>query len=253
MNEWIKELKREKNHGNHQAVEKLSTAQTYKLIDSLGLDTVRFMEFDEISLKDISDSRFVCTLDNFIKDCKKSLFIWDPKEISVAKGYLFDVSNISEIVNWLTKNQEKLGMYSYLLTSQVIAHPKGYVGTIESDGRGNIFAEVLQKQGVSNHQKLSQANGKYTKDIGNIAIEDFELSAISPNLRFDRRMIRDIIDNYSLEKGIFEVVYGEHLGRLSIVTTGLGSFWYDKVPEIIKTYESIRPSNRIKAISINTF
>ena len=113
--------------------------QTYSRISALGLETVIWQEFSSPKYKEDVE-QMISAISLFIRANKPCLFIYDPhSENSLKKDFLFNLRNIKRVKEWALQNTQNLGNYSYLVTSQITNPGNGFVGALNSDGRGNIL------------------------------------------------------------------------------------------------------------------
>ncbi len=192
---------------------RVTTPETYRKIKELGLEPAMWNDFPVGTKR----NNLLSLCDKFVLNYSPCLFIYDPINENVKKGYLFGVTKISEVENWL--NENNLKDYSYLITSQVTNHRDGFVGTVFSDGNGKIFCETLHKPNVCNHRELSRPKENTGKYLDYVIFEEGQLCS-SGLTYLTPEMINEIADMYIHQKGYFEFVNGVHLGRKSLITTG---------------------------------
>ena len=194
------------------------TIDVYSKIKSLGLETVIWEELLEVK-------NSIGKINSFLEKYQPCLFIYDPISPDVKKGYLFNQRDITQIEKWISENSTE--KFSYILTSMIDVKDRGFVGSIFSDGNGNLFCETAHT-GDSNHRTLSQSSFVNSKNICRFTAENFDVRSLKGNhLTYEE--IRNIIDLYSYKNGFFDFVYGEQAGKWGIYTTGIenSSFPYN--------------------------
>lgn len=196
----------------------LSTADIYRQIRELWLETVKFEQFDAITEQSISVFR------SFIQENHPCLFIFDPKTREKGKGYLFGVRDVWEILDWIEKNEQDLEKFSYLITTQIENPGTGFVWSVFSDGKGNMVIETLHKPGVANHRALSQPTGDLSPYLCQCIVENGELLELRGRHFLDTSSFQTIISIYCDLEGYFEFVKWKQWGNLGIFTTGIELF-----------------------------
>jgi len=159
----------------------------------------------------------------FVNQFSPCLFIFEPSDRErtpqLTKGYLFGVKSFSEVEKWIANNPSVLLDYSYLVTTQITNPGNGFVGSVFSDGAGNIVCESLHKPGVSNQRELSQPKESLHGFLDFFASHEFEL--LSHHGKFlSPYHIRMVIREYAHLPGYFEFVFGKQLDQTGLFTTG---------------------------------
>ncbi len=221
---------------------KKNTIETYSSIRDKGLYTVFWENYKYEKLLDSIEK-----IRDFINKNKPCLFIYNPTVPGVSKDFLFGVTDISEVKEWIRDNSENLDKYYYLITSQITNPGDGFVGSVYSDGKGKIFCETLHQEGICNHRILSHGKCDST-EVSSFYVENFELlSREGKFLAFEN--IKDIFSVYWDKKGYFEFVNGIQSGRRGIYTTGFeelrGMFDF---PEEICESQNFNLHGRLAAI-----
>ncbi|GEM_PF-1095701 len=195
------------------------TTQVYSQIKKLGLTAVEWIELEIPISTEQHISIFLKETKNFLEANKPCLFIFDPKDSSVRKGFFVDVTDTSIIEQWLLENKQDLSKYYYLITSQIVNNGHAIIGSVFSDGKGKLFCETLHLPAGSSHRLLSQPKTDISKNLDHFTADNFELETAKAKF-LSLGDIRQIINEYSDKKGYFEFVKGSHLGKTEIVTTG---------------------------------
>lgn len=197
----------------------LSATETYSKIKSFGLKTVEWMtlSYDEVLREEVK---------SFIDKKKPCLFIWDPKTPDGKKDYLFDVKSFDEIVRWESNTDIIKENYSFLITTKICPLNNGFVGSIFSDGCGNIFCETLHVPNNCNHRLLSQFKREgIQKYLNQFSVENYEIASLKCNNQcfILKPEIEDLIKLFGNKKGYFEFVKGIHCGEKGIFVTGFSN------------------------------
>jgi hypothetical protein len=207
----------------------LSTTAKYAQIKSLSLETVKWEEYSpEELLKNLKTN-----VKKFIDANAPCLFIFDPKSPDAQKGFLFNVNSVNEIIDWVKKNKNNVKYYNYLITTQITNRGNGFVGSVHSDGKGNLTCETLHYPGICNQRELSQPSKNYSEFLSELFIEeteDGEIWAISSNHLLKEDIIA-IKKEYMQRVGYFEFVKGWQNGKKRIYTIGYetgGLFLFNK-------------------------
>jgi hypothetical protein len=194
---------------------------TYSLIQNMGLNTVKWKTISNINSENIETKGNL--LKRFIEKNAPCLFIYDPTSSGHAKGlkknYMIGVNDFSPVEQWLLKNKSSLEHYSYLVTTQIVNSGDGFVGSVLSDGKGNMFCETLHSKDICNHRDLSQSGICNLDFENNFSVRNFELYQSRGNfLKFSD--ISNIINTFELREGYFEFVKGVQLNRNELFVTG---------------------------------
>ena len=193
----------------------------YDEIASFGFDTVKWKRF--IFDNDPDIQIFLDELGRFLEKHSPCLFVFDPKKEFVSrltKGYLFNVTDLVTIEDWLLENKSDLVCYEFLITTMVINdYHGGMLGSVFSDGEGKLVCEVLKKKGLSNHRALSQLNDKELYVYrGFFSCDEFKVIASEGTLTYNE--IIYIKEHFLSKKGYFEFIIGTHLSIQGIYVTG---------------------------------
>jgi hypothetical protein len=210
------------------------TTDVYTAIRNEGLETVIWEEFSNpIQSLDL--------ISEFVHNYKPCLFIYDPLVPHQKKGYLFNVTNIEGIKEWIGANPTE--DFSYLITSMIDVKDRGCLGSVYTDGKGNMIGETAHI-GESNHRKLSQSDKVNAENSCQFTVDAFVLSTMRGSMLKDPTLFQ-IMDVYADKEGFFEFVHGEQAGKWGIYTTGFerGPFPYE-LKEVIEQ----DLSRRIQAI-----
>jgi hypothetical protein len=197
------------------------TTRTYSAIKEMGLTCVDWESFDPACTDDIKT--MLQSIHEFMQTKKPCLFIYDPKVPKYRKGYLFGVQNPSPIEQWICDNNHAMQDHSYLITTQVENHGRGFVGSVFSDGKGMLLCETLHSPNVANQRELSQPKKDTSKHIDGFTLEDHELTTWRGR-KLALADINTISTQYAGLEGYFEFVYGMQSGRIELVTTGYEPF-----------------------------
>jgi hypothetical protein len=227
------------------APKNLSTAEIYGRIKKLWLPTVEFEKYNKIT--DIS----LAAIQQFVQKNKPCLFIFDPKTPEVHKWYLFWVTEFREILDWVDKNRGDFQKYTYLITTQIENPGSGFVWSVFTNGKGNLFIETLHTPWISNHRALSQS-GK--EDISNFRsdciIEHGEMTQARGNF-LQPYDIKKLTEIYGHLEWYFEFVKWVQTGIRDYFTTGYEPFhWMIQFPAYLYKWESLNLRAKIKASAL---
>ncbi len=228
----------------------LNTPETYLLIREMGLPTVFWKKYSIKNERDLEKMLKGAT--GFIQRKSPCLFIWDPIDPDLHKGYFVNVKNPQIIIDWVRDNKKDVQKYDYLMTTQIINSGNGFVGNAISDGRGRMFVETLHTPGVCNHRDLTQPQKKDDGYFEFFSVENFELASIGRGL-LSGEQLRRIIETYSDREGFFEFNYGEHLGNLGAYTVGFQKEGIFSFPSDLHSYYARDVSGRARARGYNQF
>lgn len=234
--------------GQETALGSNNTVKTYSAIHNQGLCPVIWDTYD-LTHPDQTTSLIVAC-DKFITKNKPCLFIYDPKTPLLKKGFLFGITNMQEVHQWLQENEKNLIKYNYLVTTQVENHGRGYVGSVFSDGKGNMLCETMHKPGVSNQRELSQPKEDISRFLDGFTLNDYDLKTWRGKM-LTKADINEISKEFSGLEGYFEFVYGKQAGKVGIVTTGFESYaWPLIFPQNVIDALNMDPIQRLQAATI---
>lgn len=246
--QWMKAL--EAAGLSKRSASNLSTVETYSHLRSLGLKTVEWLSFVPRDLEAVEKMKIETK--SFVQKNAPCLFIFEPLPVAAEKGlkkdYLFGVQKFSEIEEWLEKKQQRALDFSYLITTQITNPGFGFVGSVFSNGKGDLVCETFHRKGVSNHRKLSQSSENISSELDFFVVHDFELvSQRTHFLSYDQ--IQSIARTFSHLDGYFEFTYGEQLGERGIFSTGFMPSSSTHFPLQLWENEFRNPRNRFHALA----
>ena len=144
------------------------------------------------------------------------------------------------IIKEFEKRPTLANNYTFLVTTLISGIPEGFVGTVYSDGKGKVLGETFHNPYVCNHRKISQPSKEISQlSLDYFVAEEFRLSG-GKLPRLGVRRARKIIREFEDKEGYFEFVYGNHLGKNGIYTTGFEKGDLFLFPELLHETLSIR-------------
>ena len=218
---------------------KMNTSETYFYIRSLGLETLKWLNFSSESHKDFISR--IPQLKEFISANRPCLFIWDPKnpENGLKKDFYFNLENEKKIEEWVSENRSLVKKYDYLINTQITnpkdTNPKyGFIGSVFSDGKGNIFGETYHEPGVYNQRLLSRPKKDLSDYLNIFCTGNFKPEIIlngKERIFHDKTSLKEIIDLYGDLRGYFEFMKGVQNNKIGIYTIGFAqeaSYYFPK-------------------------
>jgi hypothetical protein len=217
------------------------TDEQYQRVKDMGLETVEWETFDP---QNINLSQMLSSMEEFILKNQPCLFIFDPLKPPLKKGFLFNVTKLKPVEDWVLDNLTILKEYSYLITTQVCNYGTGFVGTLYSNGKGDLLIETYHKPKVSNQREISQPKEDIEKYRETSIVSNFEILSKQKNF-LQRTDLEKLIDIYGLKKGYFDFVKGTQANKTGIYTLDHHSLDF---PAALHLELSINKRNRLNAL-----
>jgi len=235
----------------------METLRDYEAIMKLGLKGV---EWTKLNISGgVNFYKIFEEARDFLDVHRPCLFIWEPRDENngLKKGYVMGLEDIRHLQDWIYSNEGDLDEYSYVMTSQIInpRGERGFIGSVFSDGFGNMIGESYHRPGVFDQRELSRPGEDFDLNyLNRFSVANFELLGVHAgsegNLFLGERDFSELIETYSPLKGYFEFIRGSQDGKIGIYTTGFKDNGLFKFPRELHELEFRNLNGRIEALNI---